>query len=287
MSSFQLERIREFKPHMAIMLNITDDHLDRYRNFEEYFKEKSKIFRNQDGKDILILNYDAVNLRDLKAKARSRALFYSRFGRVEGAYTKNGKIVISLNDEERELFPISETRLKGLHNLENVLAASLAGFLLGVDENSIREAVRNFKGLPHRFETVNIIDGVEYVDDSKGTTVDSTARALESCERPVVLIAGGKDKNSDYSAIKDLVKRKAKRLILIGEAKDKIRSALAGAVEIDDAEDMDNAARIARRLAATGDIVLLSPMCSSFDMFRDYKERGEAFKEAVRNIERV
>lgn len=283
-SSFQLERTLDFKPHIAIILNITDDHLDRYRNFKEYFDEKLKVFRNQDRRDTLILNYDTENLRVLKDTARSKTIFYSRSAKIDGAYVKDDEVVCNIDGEAKRICAVSDIWLKGLHNLENVLAASLVGKLVGAGEDSIRDTVRNFKGLAHRFETVGIIDGVEYIDDSKGTTVDSTYRALESCEKPVILIAGGRDKNSDYSVIKDLVEKKVRYLILIGEAKERIGKALGGAVTTYDAGDMFDAVDTGRKLAKKGFSVLLSPMCSSFDMFKDYKERGEVFKEAVRRI---
>lgn len=284
-SSFQLERTKRFKPHIAAILNITDDHLDRYKRFDDYFNEKLKVFRNQDKDDILILNYDAENLRPLKDMARSRTLFYSRYDRVAGAYSRDDEIVSLVDGEEHKLCSINDIRyLKGTHNLENVLVSSLVACLLGVDAQSIRDTVRKFKGLPHRFETVGILGGVEFVDDSKGTTVDSTYRALESCEVPVILIAGGRDKNSDYSVIKDLIRKKVKALILIGEARERIKKALGSVVETRYADTMPEAVKTSYRLAKGKTMVLLSPMCSSFDMFRDYKERGDAFREAVRKL---
>lgn len=281
-SSFQLERIKIFKPHIALILNITDDHLDRYKTFKEYFAEKLKIFQNQTKDDYLILNYDAQNLRPLKDKARSKVLFYSSRSKTNGAYLKDERMACVWNGSEKEVARTDDLGLEGLHNLENVLASSLAGILAGVSGESLRNTIKNFKGLPHRFETVAVIDGVRYIDDSKATTVDSTYRALESCKKPVILIAGGRDKNSDYGVIKELVKKKVRHLILIGEAKDKIRNNLAGAVETHDAKDMFEAVRIASGLAKKDFLVLLSPMCSSFDMFKSYKDRGEVFKDAVK-----
>lgn len=281
-SSFQLETIRSFKPYIALILNITDDHMDRYNNFEEYFSEKLKIFSNQDERDILILNYDAKNLRSLKNKAASKTLFYSRLKKTDGAYIKDGIIYCISGTTAKEVMPVGDIGLKGTHNVENVLASALVGTLAGVEGNRIRDAVKASRGLAHRVETVAIVDGVEYIDDSKGTTVDSTYRALEACDRPVILIAGGKDKYSDYSYVKDIVKKKVKKLVLIGEAKDAIKKALHGVVKTFEAKDMVEAVSLARSMAKKDWIVLLSPMCSSFDMFKDYKERGEAFKKAVK-----
>jgi UDP-N-acetylmuramoylalanine--D-glutamate ligase len=281
-SSFQLERIEKFKPRIALILNITDDHMDRYAAFTDYFNQKLKVFRNQDEEDCLILNYDAENLRALKGVARSKTLFYSRTRRASGAYVKDGKItVVSGTGSETEVCGLVDIRLKGLHNVENVLASSLTAIIAGVEPSSVRNTIMNFKGLAHRFETVDVIDGVEYIDDSKGTTVDSTCRALESCRKPVILIAGGRDKNSDYSVMNDIVKDKVRALVLIGEARQAIKKVLGRFVSTYEAKDMPEAVETARRISDKDQIVLLSPMCSSFDMFSSYKERGEAFRQAV------
>lgn len=280
-SSFQLERIKDFKPHIAIMLNVTDDHLDRYSKFSDYFKEKLKVFQNQDGSDILLLNRDAKELDGIENMARSKVLYYSRLQDTNGAYLKNNNIICRMGGRELVICDDKDVRLKGLHNIENILVSSLAAIVAGVKPPMIKNTIKNFRGLSHRFETVDIIDGVEYIDDSKGTTVDSTYRALQSCERPVILIAGGKDKNSDYSVIRQLVKDKVKYLVLIGEARQRIKDALGGIVDIKEAATMKEAVELAKKLAEGNHMVLLSPMCSSFDMFKDYKERGDVFKKAV------
>jgi len=285
-SSFQLEKIENFKPAIALILNITDDHMDRYTKFSDYFDQKLKIFRNQDKDDTLILNYDAANLRDLAAKARSKVLFYSRLGKTNGAYLDNGVIVCEHDGKAKKICSINDIRLKGLHNAENVLACCLAAATVGVDGDSICSTIRGFNGLSHRFETVAIVDGVEYIDDSKGTTVDSTCRALESCARPVVLIAGGKDKHSDYAVVREMVAKKVRHVILIGEARYAIKKALEGAADIREAGDLTEAVEVASRLARPDHMVLLSPMCSSFDMFTSYKERGEVFKKAVMELKK-
>ncbi|MDD5422109.1 MAG: UDP-N-acetylmuramoyl-L-alanine--D-glutamate ligase [Candidatus Omnitrophica bacterium] len=285
-SSFQLERIESFKPHIAIILNITDDHMDRYKKFSGYFNEKLKVFVNQDRGDYLILNNDADNLKNLKDKAGSKVLFYSRLNKDGGsAYLKGEKLFCRVQPGvEKEICSVKDIRLKGLHNIENVLASSLACMLAGVPESSIKKTISGFKGLSHRFETVDTINGVEYVDDSKGTTVDSTYRALESCEKPVILIAGGKDKFSDYSFVKNIVKKKVSDIVLIGEAAGRIKAALKSAARTHEAGDMFTAVEKASELAKEGSMVLLSPMCSSFDMFSSYKERGEVFKKAVARL---
>lgn len=283
-SSFQLERIRDFKPRISVILNIRDDHMDRYSKLSDYFREKMKIFKNQDEKDILILNRDAGELEGVADKSRARIFHYSRLSEVRGAYLDKEDIFCNVSGSRIKICGIGEIKLKGLHNVENVLASSLIGILAGVKQGSIKNTLKNFNGLSHRFETIRNIDSVEYIDDSKGTTVDSTYRALQSCDRPVILIAGGKDKNSDYAVIKDIVKEKVKYLILIGEAKSRIKDALGGVVNTHEAPTMDEAVKIARRLAGKDYMVLLSPMCSSFDMFKDYKERGDIFKKAVLSL---
>lgn len=280
-SSFQLERISNFKPHIAIILNITDDHLDRYSKFSDYFNEKLKVFKNQDAKDILILNRDARELEGLDKKAKSKVLYYSMLTKTNGTYLKKNKIICAIDGRNEDICLTEDIKLKGLHNAGNVLVSSLAGILAGVKAASIKDAVRNFNSLRHRFETVGIIGGVEYIDDSKGTTVDSTYRALESCERPVILIAGGRDKNSNYNVIRELVKKKVKYLILIGEARKRIKKAIGDAARTREAGTIQEAVELARKLAKENTIVLLSPMCSSFDMFKDYKERGEIFKKSA------
>ena len=284
-SSFQLERIEKFKPRIALILNITDDHMDRYNKFTDYFSQKVKVFSNQDENDYLIMNYDAANLRPLNGVARSKTLFFSRTRNASGACVKNDKITVTPPaGAEKEICGLGDIMLRGLHNVENVLASSLAAVIAGVDPGSIRNTVMNFKGLAHRFETVDVIDGVEYIDDSKGTTVDSTYRALESCQKPVILIAGGRDKNSDYSVMSEIFKKKVKALVLIGEARQAIKKVLGRFVSTHEAKDMFEAVEIACKISDENQIVLLSPMCSSFDMFSSYKERGEVFQEAVGRI---
>lgn len=288
-SSAQLERIEKFKPYIAIILNVTDDHMDRYKNFYEYFNYKLKIFANQDRNDLLILNYDAENLRSLRGLARSSVLFYAkdRFtasGYDISAYVRDEWICCICGEGEKEIMHINDIKLKGLHNLENVIASSLVGTIAGVTGRSIRDTVRKFTALEHRFETVDVIEGVEYIDDSKSTTVDSTKRALESCSKPVILIAGGKDKHSDYRIVKNVVEDKVRHVVLIGEASGAIKKALIESALIHEAREMDEAVELSSRLAKDGWIVLLSPMCSSFDMYKNYKERGSKFKEAVRKL---
>jgi UDP-N-acetylmuramoylalanine--D-glutamate ligase len=265
--------------------------MDRYKDFYEYFNHKLKIFANQDENDILILNYDAENLRPLKGLARSSVLFYAKdalaaHGYDVVAYIKDEWICCIYGEGEREIIHINDIKLKGVHNLENVMVSSLVSMIACVTERSIRDTVRKFTALGHRFETVAVVEGVEYIDDSKSTTVDSTKRALESCVKPVILIAGGKDKHSNYSAVKVIVEEKVRHVVLIGEASGVIKKALIESALIHEAVDMDGAVEMSSKLAKEGWVVLLSPMCSSFDMYKNYKERGEKFKEAVKKLQR-
>jgi len=285
-SSFQLERIEAFRPAIAIILNITDDHQDRYADFRQYFNEKLKIFLNQKRGDHLILNGDAPYLKAVGDGASSQVdvLTYSARGTANGAFVKDGSIFVAAQGRAREAARVDDILLKGSHNVENVLASCLAGALAGADVRSMRSALGKFKGLAHRCETVGIVRGVTFVDDSKGTTVDSTLRALESSETPVVLIAGGRDKRSDYSVVREAVKKKVKALVLIGEARGKIRAALGDLAQTVDAKTMEEAVASAFALASRGEAVLLSPMCSSFDMFKNYSQRGAAFVEAVKGL---
>ncbi|MCX8109737.1 MAG: UDP-N-acetylmuramoyl-L-alanine--D-glutamate ligase [Syntrophorhabdaceae bacterium] len=278
-SSFQLETIQMFHPHVSVLLNITEDHLDRYRSFEEYRDAKLKIFENQSGDDFAVLNWDIKIERPLKAKT----LYFSvRDVLKEGAYYRDNNMYIRFNGREfiykRDISP-----LPGIHNTENLLAVLLVAHIIGIDRGIIEGVLKGFKGLPHRVEYVREIKGIRFINDSKATNVDATKRALQGIDGHIVLIAGGKDKGGSYRVIMDELK-KVRALILIGEARKRMIEELAGHIDIYEAVDLNDAVKRAMDVAEKGDTVLLSPMCSSFDMFRDYKERGEIFKEIVRSI---
>jgi UDP-N-acetylmuramoylalanine--D-glutamate ligase len=275
-SSFQLETIDTFRPHIAILLNITEDHLDRYPSFDSYAAAKWRIFENQTGDDYALLNSSLTPPDTLKAKT----LYFSITEEVrEGACLKNGLLHISVKgqdvDYRREISP-----LVGDHNSENLLAVLLASHLAGINRSIIEPALAAFNGLPHRVEFVRETGGVRFFDDSKATNVDAAKRALESIEGKVVLIAGGKDKGGSYEAILPLI-HKIKAIILFGEAKDKIEKALGPYTKTYGENSLGDAVKRANSVAGPGETVLFSPMCSSFDMFKDYKERGTLFKEAV------
>lgn len=279
-SSFQLEAIRRFRPKAAVYLNLTQDHLDRYRDMAEYAKVKSRIFENQKRTDYAVLNYDDAALRPLGGKINSKVFYFSVKERVRGIYLDGEKVMLNLAKKPEEVCGRGDIALSGEHNAGNALASILAVKLIKKDAKAL-PVLKNFTGLRHRLELAAESGGVKYIDDSKSTTVDSAIKALNSLPGGVILIAGGRDKGSDYSPVKSH-EDKLKCVILIGEARDKIRNDLNGlSAPILDAKTMKDAVSLAKQMAKDGDAVLLSPMCSSFDMFKDYKERGEAFSAAV------
>jgi len=251
-SSFQLERIVNFKPKISVMLNFSINHLDRYKNMQEYLEAKKRIFMNQDKTDYLVLNFQDGVLRELAKETKAEVVYFPG---------------------EDKLNP-------------NQAAVLAVGSILGIEKELILGVFREFKGIEHRLEYVLEINSIKFINDSKSTTVDSALWALENIQSPIILIAGGKDKGVDYGAILDLARKKVKEVILIGEAKKKIASAFKGALSIDEAATLEEAVAKAFSKARAGDCVLLSPMCSSFDMFSSYEERGNIFKKAVYGLAR-
>jgi UDP-N-acetylmuramoylalanine--D-glutamate ligase len=294
-SSFQLEGIDTFRPKVATILNITPDHLDRYKDLDDYVNAKARIFKNQGDGDFLILNADdpeIVKVESEKLKVKSKKpniFFFSRKKEVEGVYLKDGMIYFNFPDSSlvphhSSLVRVDDISIKGVHNLENAMAASGVALIAGCSVNAIRGVLREFSGLEHRLEFVEEIKGVSFVNDSKGTNVGAVLKSLESFNSPVILIAGGLDKVSDFTILRYPVKEKVKHMILIGEAKEKISKALDGFTEISFATTMEEAVGMAAMKATPGDTVLLSPACASFDMFEDFEDRGKRFKEAVRGL---
>jgi UDP-N-acetylmuramoylalanine--D-glutamate ligase len=280
-SSFQLETIQTFRPKIAVVLNVTPDHLDRHRTFEIYTDAKARIFENQQGRDFAVLNADDPTCVAMGARTRAQVFWFSRQQEVQqGAWVRDGNIVFRDSQGQREILQISEIPLKGAHNLENVLAAVCTGVLMGCSPEKVREAVQDFKAVEHRLEFVATIGGVDYYNDSKATNVDATIKALESFPANIHLILGGKDKGSDYTVLNDLIRQRVKGLYTIGAAAAKIESHLKGA-EIVHAETLENAIRKAHATAQPGDVVLLAPACASFDQFKNYEHRGKMFKEIV------
>jgi UDP-N-acetylmuramoylalanine--D-glutamate ligase len=286
-SSFQLETIQTFRPKVAVVLNITPDHLDRHRTFAAYTDAKARIFENQQAGDFAVLNADDPTCVELARRTRADVFWFSRKEEVkQGAYARDGRILFRdprLHDKpgQREVMLASEIPLKGGHNVENTLAAVCVGALLGCEMEQIRTAVTRFKAVEHRLEYVATIRGVEYYNDSKATNVDATIKALESFPANVHLILGGKDKDSDYTLLNDLLRQRVRRVYTIGAAAAKIESQIKGATEIDHAETLETAVKHAAAAAKEGDIVLLAPACASFDQFQNYEHRGRVFKEAV------
>ncbi len=288
MSSFQLDAIDRFRPRVAAILNITPDHLDRHGTFERYVDAKARIFANQTPTDCVVLNADDPVTAGLGGRARGRVIWFSRLTTLthtHGVFIYDGWIVAKLNGSTERICPVTEITLRGQHNVENVLAATACALWTGMSPSSIRRGIAAFRGVAHRIERVHDDRGVVYYNDSKGTNVDSTIKALESFTEPVILIAGGKGKGQDFGPLAEAARGRVRRAILIGQDRVRIRAALEPAgVPAEDAESMDDAVRRARDAAQVGDVVLLSPACASFDMFRNFEHRGDVFKSVVRAL---
>ncbi|MDW7673622.1 MAG: UDP-N-acetylmuramoyl-L-alanine--D-glutamate ligase [Bacillota bacterium] len=286
-SSFQLETTDAFKPKVAIILNVTPDHLDRHLTYENYLAAKSRIFQNQDKEDFLIINYDQLDLRQLGHIAKGKVIFFSRVHILEeGVFVLDNNIVARLNGMETVICPIEKIRIKGSHNLENSLAAIAAAIVVGVDLEHINLTVASFPGVAHRLEPVAEINGVQYINDSKGTNPDATDKALAAFDQPIILIAGGKDKGSSFEELLIKNSHRIKAIVVIGETTPQIITAAiaAGIKKVKSEHSFENAVTTASSLAAAGDVVLLSPACASWDMFKNYEERGDLFKKLVMEL---
>jgi UDP-N-acetylmuramoylalanine--D-glutamate ligase len=287
LSSFQLEAVQDLQPHVAVLLNLTPNHLDRHSSFEAYVSAKAQIFRNQTAQDCAILNADDPNVMALAPAIASTKIFFSRRQELpDGVFAEDDRVVYRVRNLERTLLRQSDVRLRGDFNLENVLAASAAACVLGADFEAVREAVREFPGVEHRLEFVREIVGVQFYNDSKATSVDATAKALSAFEGGVHLILGGKDKGAPYEPLRPLIKSRVKGVFLIGEAAERIAQQLEGASEFTYSGDLETAVRQAFERAEPGEVVLLAPACASFDQFRDYEDRGRAFKDIVELLAR-
>jgi UDP-N-acetylmuramoylalanine--D-glutamate ligase len=264
------------------VLNITPDHLDRHRTFSAYTDAKARIFENQQPDDFAVLNADDATCVRLAGGTRARVFWFSKKNEVkQGAYVRDGRVLFRDAKGQKEIMLVSEILLKGGHNVENALAAISVGALMGCDPERIRKAVQSFKAVEHRLEYVATIRGVEYYNDSKATNVDATIKALESFPANIYLILGGKDKDSDYTLLNDLLRQRVKRVYTIGAAAEKIESQVKSAAEIDHSGTLETAIKRAAATAEAGDIVLLAPACASFDQFKNYEHRGRVFKETV------
>ncbi len=286
-SSFQLETTVEFRPKIALVLNITPDHLDRHKTFERYAAAKARITANQGLNDYLVLNAEDVKTQLVAAKTKARIYWFSAVRQVKQGAFVHGESIFFLSQEggkPEPVLPVAEITLKGAHNLENVLAAVCAAKLAGIPSESIRASVAKFQAVEHRLELVRTVAGVEYYNDSKATNVDATMKALASFPAGVHLILGGKDKDSDYTLLAPLLRQRCNAVYTVGSAAEKIERELAGVVKMVSAKTLDLAVALAAKAAKDGDVVLLAPACSSFDQFENYEHRGRVFREEVQRL---
>lgn len=284
-SSYQLETINQFRPKIAIHLNLTEDHLDRYQNFAEYGRAKERIFENQTEADWAVLNRDDAEVWGIAERVRSRVLSFGieRPAQIPAFWSEPDQLAYDLGDKSGTI-SLECFRLAGAHNRLNAMAAAAAAMLLGIDPSTIEEGLADFTGLHHRIELVGEKRGVRFVDDSKGTNVGAVVEALAAIAGPVILIAGGVDKGGDYAPLRTALAGRVQLLILFGAARMKMSAALADLIETICVETLEQAVGLAAYRAAPGNTVLLSPACSSFDQFRDYAERGRKFQELVRAL---
>jgi UDP-N-acetylmuramoylalanine--D-glutamate ligase len=285
-SSFQLETVESFRPAVAVVLNITPDHLDRHGSFSEYAAAKARIVASQTPDDVTVLNFDDARVRALAGETAARVFPYRYSGPIAGgAWLDTGAVVLSLPDGSTRRISLDGMRLVGAHNFENALAALATVAAAGIDPVRAAVALASFSGLPHRCEVVERRAGVTWIDDSKATNTGATVRALEGFGEPVIWIGGGRDKGLDFTELAQVAADRVRAAVLIGEAADKIAGALGGVVPVYRAVSIEAAVRTAADLAEAGDVVLLAPACASQDQFADYAERGERFRRAVNELD--
>ena len=287
-SSFQLESIKDFRPYVSAILNLTPDHMDRHKTMENYGKAKARIMENQKEGDYVVINFDDKASLSLVSGTKAKVVPFSRLEPLKfGAFVKDERIVI-INEEENliDICDVDELLIKGSHNLENALAAAAITYFAGVDEKVIAKTLREFKGVEHRLEPVGEVKGVEFINDSKGTNTDAAIKAIEAVDTPIVLIAGGYDKNADYGDFIDSFGEKVKQVVLLGATAGKIKAAAEkkGYQNTIIVKDMAACVKEAFRFAEKGDTVLLSPACASWDMYNSFEERGRDFKECVKKL---
>lgn len=284
LSSFQLEGVESFRPHVAVLLNITEDHLDRYHSYQEYIDAKLRIFENQTPEDFAVLNIDDPLVASCAGKLKSRIFPMSREQELEEGISYLDGFITFAHDGKVLRFGTDGFKLKGVHNLDNIMASLASTLLMRCDGECAYAAVKSFKGLPHRMEFVEEVNGVSWYEDSKGTNVGSVVKSLESFDSGITLIAGGKDKGGSYAPLAPLVSARVSHLILIGEAKERMNEALGSLTDTHLVATLQDAVALAGSLANAGEVVLFSPACSSFDMFKDYLDRANQFKAAVRAL---
>ena len=284
-SSFQLETIKRFLPFISCILNISPDHLDRHPDLGQYIWLKSRIFINQKSDGFTILNRDDPHVYPLRRKTRAEVILFSQKEKLEKGVFLRGSHITRRFEAEEVVVSTHEISFAGSHNLENILSAIGIASLYRLEREIVREALLEFKGLPHRCEPVASIGGVDFINDSKATNERAVKSCLESIAQPIILVMGGKDKGANFFYLKNIIKKKVKRLILLGEAKTMIKAQLDAICPLSEVENMTDAVREAFNKAKKGDCVLLSPACASFDQFKNYEERGEVFKEEVRKLD--
>lgn len=284
-SSFQLETIENFKPAIACLLNITPDHLDRYKKMNNYIKTKSYLFKNQDEQNIAILNFNDTIIQKLKNKIKAKKFYFSNqpFNDEKGGYILQNQLILSFNKKKEIICELDETKLIGMHNLENILTASIIAKILNINLSTVRKVIKNFKGLPHRLEIVRK-NHILFVNDSKATNIDAVIKAIGSFSQPLILIMGGLAKGGDFNKLKPFLDKKIKAIVAIGKAKEQIKATFKDNCKVIISNFLEEAVFKAYSLSSCGDCILLSPGCSSFDMFSDYKKRGEMFKKAVSKL---
>lgn len=287
LSSFQLESIDTFKPHVSAILNFTEDHLNRHHTMEAYMEAKARIFKNQDEKDFCILNYDNEDVKSLSDNVEAKKIFFSRKKSLDcGIYLDEDNNIIINIDKKIKLLNKDELSLPGNHNLENCMAAAAIAYVSNIDIDVIREVLKTFAGVEHRQEFVRNLNGIMFVNDSKATNPDSSIKAIESYNRPIILIAGGMDKQSSFDEFLDVAKENVYALVLLGETAQRIKECAQnkGFDNITVVKDMKEAVNASYQIAKDGDVVLLSPACASWDMYKSFEVRGIDFKDNVHNL---
>lgn len=282
LSSYQLEDTPDFRPNISVLLNITPDHLEHHKTMNAYIKAKQNVFINQRRGDFAILNYDDKLCRRISSKVKANLIYFSKKALNKGIFYNNGKIVIKVGKKHFEIEP--KINIVGSHNIENILAATAVAYVAGVNPKDIEKVISRYRGVEHRIEFVKTVNGTDYYNDSKSTNIDSTRVALESFDKNVLIIMGGRDKGFPYLPLRNLVKDKVKAIFLIGEASNKIRKDLNRTTNFYDCDNIENAVKQIYKISTPCDTVLLSPACASFDQFKNFEERGNIFKQLVRKL---
>ncbi|MDR2351257.1 MAG: UDP-N-acetylmuramoyl-L-alanine--D-glutamate ligase [Endomicrobium sp.] len=282
LSSYQLEDTPDFRSDISVLLNITPDHLEHHKAMNAYIKAKENVFINQRCEDFTILNYDDKVCRRISSKVKANLIYFSKKALNKGIFYNRGKIVIKVGKKHFEIEP--KINIVGSHNIENILAATAVAYVAGVNPKDIEKVISKYKGVEHRIEFVKTVNGADYYNDSKSTNIDSTRAALESFDKNILIIMGGRDKGFPYLPLRNLVKDKVKAIFLIGEASNKIRKDLSGTTNFYNCGNIENAVKQIYKISTPCDTILLSPACASFDQFKNFEERGNIFKQFVRKL---